>query len=217
MKKVISALAACSIFTVICTGCGDSSDIDKKLVGSWNSEEIGGNLNFSEDGKVSMSVNYDSLGIHFNDDMKFVMEDTEIDVDYDGKKAVVDAAKAFGLDEEMLFIEMERTGDENKDSLDGEYKLTGGMIYDELMDEFENAPGNLYDRRTAKLLNIKLDICDYKADGKKITLTGEGLALLDMGDEETAECEYKIDGDTLSMTEEDEDGEKQTVELTKVK
>lgn len=216
MKKVISALAACSIFTVICTGCGDSSDIDKKLVGSWNSEEIGGNLNFSEDGKVSMSVNYDSLGIHFNDDMKFVMEDTEIDVDYDGKKAVVDAAKAFGLDEEMLFIEMERTGDENKDSLDGEYKLTGGMIYDELMDEFENAPAT-YMIVDGETLDIKLDICDYKADGKKITLTGEGLALLDMGDEETAECEYKIDGDTLSMTEEDEDGEKQTVELTKVK
>lgn len=216
MKKVISALAACSIFTVICTGCGDSSDIDKKLVGSWNSEEIGGNLNFSDDGKVSMSVNYDSLGIHFNDDMKFVMEDTEIDVDYDGKKAVVDAAKAFGLDEEMLFIEMERTGDENKDSLDGEYKLTGGMIYDELMDEFENAPAT-YMIVDGETLDIKLDICDYKADGKKITLTGEGLALLDMGDEETAECEYKIDGDTLSMTEEDEDGEKQTVELTKVK
>lgn len=216
MKKVISALAACSIFTVICTGCGDSSDIDKKLVGSWNSEEIGGNLNFSEDGKVSMSVNYDSLGIHFNDDMKFVMEDTEIDVDYDGKKAVVDAAKAFGLDEEMLFIEMERTGDENKDSLDGEYKLTGGMIYDELMDEFENGPAT-YMIVDGETLDIKLDICDYKADGKKITLTGEGLALLDMGDEETAECEYKIDGDTLSMTEEDEDGEKQTVELTKVK
>ena len=216
MKKVISALAACSIFTVICTGCGDSSDIDKKLVGSWNSEEIGGNLNFSEDGKVSMSVNYDSLGIHFNDDMKFVMEDTEIDVDYDGKKAVVDAAKAFGLDEEMLFIEMERTGDENKDSLDGEYKLTGGMIYDELMDEFENAPAT-YMIVDGETLDIKLDICDYKADGKKITLTGEGLALLDLGDEETAECEYKIDGDTLSMTEEDEDGEKQTVELTKVK
>lgn len=216
MKKVISALAACSIFTVICTGCGDSSDIDKKLVGSWNSEEIGGNLNFSDDGKVSMSVNYDSLGIHFNDDMKFIMEDTEIDVDYDGKKAVVDAAKAFGLDEEMLFIEMERTGDENKDSLDGEYKLTGGMIYDELMDEFENAPAT-YMIVDGETLDIKLDICDYKADGKKITLTGEGLALLDMGDEETAECEYKIDGDTLSMTEEDEDGEKQTVELTKVK
>ena len=163
-----------------------------------------------------MSVNYDSLGIHFNDDMKFVMEDTEIDVDYDGKKAVVDAAKAFGLDEEMLFIEMERTGDENKDSLDGEYKLTGGMIYDELMDEFENAPAT-YMIVDGETLDIKLDICDYKADGKKITLTGEGLALLDMGDEETAECEYKIDGDTLSMTEEDEDGEKQTVELTKVK
>lgn len=216
MKKAISVLAVCSIFTAICTGCGESSDVDKKLVGSWNSEEIGGNLNFSEDGKVSMSVNYDSLGMHFNDDMKFVMEDTEIDVDYDGKKATVDAAKAFNLDEEMIFVEMERTGDENKDSLDGEYKLTGGMIYDELMDQFDNVPAT-YMIVDGETLDIKLDICDYKADGKKLTLSGEGLALLDMGDEKEAECEYKIDGDTLSMTEEDEDGEKQTIELKKVK
>lgn len=218
MKKVLAVLAVSAIFTGVCTGCGDvSNGIDKKLADTWYSEELEGNLEFGKDGKVSMIADYDVMGMYFTED-KFVMDDMEIDFDFDGKQISVDAGEAFGLDESLVFIEMEKSKDDGKDKLDGEYKLTGGALYEGLESQVGDEATETYMIINGDQLDIKIGICDYKADGKKITFTGSGVTFLNLSDGEEAVCDYKIEGENLSITEKDEEtGEDVTLEFTKAK
>jgi len=203
MKKLCALLIACSTITAVMSGCGkdgkkSSKDIDSKLIGSWYSDEIGGNLSFSEDKKVSLSIDYSSI-IHFNEDQKLEFSGITCDSEYDGKtlSATVDAGS-----ETMEVLTIERIGKEDEDSIDGEYDLKGGELYSELQGIFDSETSStLYVVVDGEDFDIKVNLCEYKADGKKVELIGEGVEIFDFEDDDEAVLTYEIDGDKLTLTE----------------
>lgn len=216
MKKLFAVLLACTAMTAVFTGCGDKKsekkDVDSKLVGEWHSDDLGGSLCFSDDKRVSISVEYTDY-MYFDSDMNLNMSGMALDSEYDGSKLSVVLDEDDGADEEMELLTLERIGEADEDSLNGEYKLTGGELYSQLSTMFgEDYNQDINMTIDDEELFVSLDICDYKADGKKLEFTGDGVEFFDFDDEDEAICDYKIDGDNLTITESSGD----TMELTKV-
>lgn len=214
MKKLTSILSVCAMATVIFTGCGDSdSGIDKNIVGAWHSDELGGDMNFSKDGKLDLVIDYSEY-MHFNADGNLVMSGLECEADYDGSNLSVTLGEDMGMDEEMNLISLERIGDANEDSVDGEYNLTGGELYDELITMYDNEENaSMKITIAGEDMSISVALCEFTAKDGKLELKGDNLSMLGLDDEDEGKCDYKIDGDTLTLTE----ASGNTLELTKSK
>ncbi len=188
----------------------EAGQIDDALVGNWYSDEMGFSFCFGDDGIMGISMDYSS--IMYFEDMNLVMSGVEVPVEYDGEVLSVNIEGATA-EESMFVMEMERTGSADESTLDGEYILTGGMLYDELSAMFS---GGVTGAETTIVLDgtafiIEYDMCEYAADGKNIEIFAtESPLFSDMGDE-AAVCGYTISGDTLTMV--DISGE--VIELTK--
>ncbi len=222
MKKLLAlsltlAAVSCSMF-----GCSDSKDggdkkaenstIDQNLLGAWYCEEIGGNMLFSEDNTIAVSVDYSEL-MYFDADKNLVISGVGCPAEYDGTTlAVVIGADMTGGEETEMFT-LKRTGEANADSLDGEYNLVSGSLYDELSALYEGGieADSIQMAIDGESLEIIMDFSEYKADGKKLEFIETSANFFEFENEEEAICDYVIDGDKLTITE--SSGE--TMELTK--
>lgn len=220
MKKLLAILLSYTALAAAMTGCGDgktdseseskSSDIDEALIGRWYNEDLGGSFCFEEDNTVVLSADYSSI-MYFDEDQNFIVSTVTFDSEYDGTTLSVTMDEDDGADEETLLLEVERIGDADEDSIDGEYTLVGGDLYDELTSTFSEIDADFTITIDGELLYLNLQICEYKADGETVEFTGEGVEFFEFESEEDAICEYEIDGDTLTLTE----NSGSTLELTK--
>lgn len=188
----------------------EAGTIDDALVGNWYSDEMGFSFTFDDDGIMGVSMDYSS--IMYFEGMNLVMSGVEIPVEYDGEVVSVNVEGATA-EQSMFVMEMERTGDADESTLDGEYVLTGGMLYDELSAMFSDGMAGA---ETTIVLDgtafiIEYDMCEYAADGKNIEIFAGDSPLFSDMDEDSAVCGYIISGDTLTMADETGD----VVELTR--
>ncbi len=171
----------------------EAGKIDEKLVGSWTAEEMGGgSMVFSKDNRLSMVVDYSEM-MNFKNG-KLVTSGEECDTTFDGKKIT-----AKSQDQDVLVLE--REGDADSSNMDGKYILTGGAIYDMM-----GATGmKIYFTITGEKLVMEMDMCEYAADGKYITVLGDEIGMFSSEDGDDVTSEYKIDGETLTIFSDDEE------------
>lgn len=226
MKKLLSVLFVCTVVAGAVVSCGDSDSGSKKskkkdktseVVGKWSMPSISeagvddGGIEFGENGKGSIWEETSSL-LYFEEgglNVGGTLIDSQY-IDFDGKTLAVSMSG-----QDMLTIE--RTGEENADTYDGEYTLESGILYDALVSSFadeENADLDVYISFDGDTSNVYFpDLFDYKIDGDKMTISGMAAFLMDGSDEEEVEVTFEVDGDTLKMTDDKGD----TEELTRVK
>ena len=175
------------------------------IVCSWKMEDeidgYSGNIIFDENGKGSIRIDLDEE-IAFDSKGSLVAGDMEIDSEdiiFDGK--TIDIRTDFNIDEllgmaeedkdkektskgsgeKTSIIKLERVdGDDDEDSMDGEYKISGGtlqMLVQMFLSEELSGGGSLPELPLRIIIDdskigIKLnDIFDYEVDGAKVKLT----------------------------------------------
>ena len=228
MKKLISSAAVCSIAMCMLASCGskDSGDKSEKkakavdISGKWAMENTGnetvenGGIIFSEDGKGSIYADSSKIMYFTDDGLSVGMGDnmTVLSNEYfkqDGKTLTVDI-----MGNELLVI----TKLDDTEGYDGHYSLDGGTLYDGIIqgmskDGEEEVPENVditldFDGTHSEV--IFNDLFTYQAKGNKLTLSGYS-GLMGM-DEKEGTAEFKLDGDTLTIT-----SSTKTETLTRVK
>lgn len=187
--------------------------IDEALVGKWFNETLGGSYFFRADGKLEMHSDY-SATLHFTSENALI-NNIEAPFEYDGKKLTVSADnKTLGVpatdesgdsSETVVYdvVILERTDDENPDSIDGTYKLTGGEVYktfSSIYSSYGLIP-QLSMIINCEKLTLVLSMCEYSANGSVVQMFGDGAALFGLEDNQNAICTYEIDGNTLSITD----------------
>ena len=220
MKKLTSILMVCTIAVGAFASCGDNDSKEKKskvpdISGKWEMDDMGsydvdgGGLIFTEDGKGSMYVDVSSLLYMEEDGLNIggmVLEKEYIT--YDGLNFSVNM-------NDMDMLTMKKTEQTDADVYDGQYDLVSGLLTDSLM---ESLTENLSKDKADIDLDLVLDgqtstvilnnVLTYTIDSKNITL--DGYAEL-VGEESTDNSfEYTLDGDTLTIKNDDE-----TLELHK--
>ena len=213
MKKMVSFLTALTLMAGF-TACGDKDSGEKKeksdgIEGSWGmeSDDTAVTMVF-DDGKISAAVVVPDLLEFDGDKVLFGGEElSEDDYEFDGKKFSCSM-------QGQSILEMEKTGG-GEDNYDGEYNITGG-VFSSILSSALGAEETDADMSlvvagdtTTFVLN---DIADYEAKDGKLTISGVISFISDAADgEDEATVEYKINGDTLTLT--NEDGEE--TELTR--
>lgn len=216
MKKIISALIACSLALCTLASCGSSknssnsgsgsskaakkSDSSSELIGQWALSGVGGNgvdgggLVFETDGKGSIYQDT-STRLHFEEDGlnlggNLIPNDN---IKREGNTVTI------GTDKQTI-IKMTKLTDTAGN--DGTYSLDSGSLLDVFVAGIKEK-GNLGDKNIAISIGfsgdnselIFRDLFSYKTEGNKLTLSGfTGLSSSE-GDE--IEAEFSIDGDTL--------------------
>lgn len=203
----------------------EAGQIDKKLIGQWYNNELGGCICFEPDNKVMMSMDFSST-MYFNSEGTLVMSGVECPTTYDGKTiSVIFKNVDYGSSEssdsesenessviETEFLKLERKGEPDKDSINGEYRLVGGDFYTDTLSLFSSENNdNMLMAIDGEKLTLKIGICEYTADGQKAELFGEGIDLFSASAQDDSVLDYTIEGDTLKMT--DSSGE--TLEMKK--
>lgn len=202
IRRIAAVLAAFSIAACV-TGCSGekegndeaaSSTVDSNLVGEWYYAAAGANMMFTEDNKVSASMDYTSV-MYFDEAQNLVISGTAIPADYDGTTLSVTV-------EGMNMFILERKGEADPDSLDGTYRLTGGDLYTEMAAVYEGTVTEdtmqmVIEGQTMKIL---MEFANYEADGSTLVFTETSANMLNIGDAGDATCDYVIDGDTLTLT-----------------
>ncbi|MCM1314648.1 MAG: hypothetical protein NC205_05770 [Prevotella sp.] len=168
------------------------------LTGMWYTEDEDGTFagfKIKPDGKIDMIVDVTEMS-HFTADGGLFMNGDILKseyIDYDGKNLVIEfnGKEAFNMTKD--------SGD--ADSYDGEYTLKSGVMYDSVSDD-----GN-YD--VGVIVNGEMmfagyrDILSYTINDNIVSLNG--LKNLDY-DFDTAEVEYELSGDKITLFEADDDG-----------
>lgn len=223
MKKLLAVLLSCAMITAVSVSCGSknkknknqtsssASASDSEIIGSWTSDDLmGAVMVFKEDGSLSFKADYSgTMGLMHFENNKLILSGMECDTTFDGSKI-----EANLLDDSVMSLE--RTGEKDDSTIDGEYKLTGGMIYSELTENYTNDFIINITDNSSVVLNVKIGT--YKADGSVLTITGDTKGMFGGADEigEAAgsgieHCTYTIDGDTLTLitdsSSENSDGE----------
>lgn len=223
MKKLLAVLLSCAMITAVSVSCGSknkknknqtsssASASDSEIIGSWTSDDLmGAVMVFKEDGSLSFKADYSgTMGLMHFENNKLILSGMECDTTFDGSKI-----EANLLGDSVMSLE--RTGEKDDSTIDGEYKLTGGMIYSELTENYTNDFIINITDNSSVVLNVKIGT--YKADGSVLTITGDTKGMFGGADEigEAAgsgieHCTYTIDGDTLTLitdsSSENSDGE----------
>lgn len=201
----------------------EAGQVDTNLVGDWYSEEMGGNFCFDDDNRMLMSIDYSSI-MYFDSNKTLMMSGVECPSTYDGTTldVSIDSSVLNGTTAEgessaeastMSLMSLERKDAENADSIDGEYTLISGELYDELAASLYNGDAGT---RISAIINgetlmLKMDICEYSADGATLSIINDEMNIFGFEEGEDTNCEYSISDDTLSLTASGE-----TVDFTKV-
>lgn len=196
----------------------EAGQVDPDLTGEWYTEEMGGSLCFDENNKVLMSMDYTPI-MYFNSDKNPVVYESEGTVEYDGTtlSVFIDSdvlgiesetdANGSSADSEVIdFLTLERNGEADPDSFDGEYILTGGVVYEDLSFLFstimaDDSDLGLFMVIDGESLTLKMEVCQYTADGKRLEMFGSGIEIFDITNQEDAVFEYAISGDKLTLTD----------------
>lgn len=201
------------------------------LTGMWRYSEDDDEtiyMDFSADGKGSVYADLTSI-MFFEKDGSFYMEGMEFpkeDVSFDGKTIKVSMSSDFlGLEDdgnedmaELLssgVLVLERTGAADATTMDGEYRLAGGLFSSLLMEEYESnsdmAGMEMLCVIEGENLGLKLDnMFRYSTSGSELKIEGGGSDLF--SDIEGESCQYSVSGDSLFIYVEDSD---EVVEMTR--
>lgn len=174
----------------------------EELIGRWISydESYDGlylGFDFS-DKKGSLIIDFDEM-MHFNADGDFSFNGevmTDEFVKYDG------STFEFSVGGQNM-ITMVRTGSADASSKDGEYKLTGGLFYDELIPEIQSQFGTdsdevYFDVEGENMYMIFKDLFEYTLSGDTLNVSGSVAMFGNETDSEDLDVSY--DGKTLSLT-----------------
>lgn len=218
MKKLTSLFLGCMMITCAFTSCGDkdesstekSSKKKDSIVGTWEGDIDGtaGRYIFNDNGKLTMAMEWSEY-LNMDGSSCYVGgQDVTDYLEFDGSEFVL-------AENGTEIISMKKTEKTDADNFDGEYDVQGGYLSDVIESQFGEGEFNIsitFDGKST-YFNIK-DIADYAVDGDKVTLSNMPESMSDDG-ETTVELNFTIDGDSLTLTDpEDED---ETIEFTKVK
>lgn len=183
----------------------EPGQIDPAIVGEWYNDEMGGTFCFDEENMVSMGMDYSEI-MYFNANKELVMpgesgDELSVPSDYDGSTLSVSYSdEATGTTVELMTLV--RADDADPDSLDGEYELMGGDLYDALIANlFGDIDSTVSMNISGETLSLKMSVCEYSADGENMEMFGDGLSLFGIDNQADAVMSYTISGDTLSLTD----------------
>ena len=217
MKKICGAVTALIIAVSCFVSCSSNSPsseesssgisrissapIEQEIIGTWEIDVNG--YRFQEDRKVSLIMDF-SGSIHFDKDKKPVTEGIEYadeDMSFDGKTLKI-SHKYEEFDEVLDIMTLERTGAEDKSTLDGEYNFVSGAylkyIAEGLGTEAEKINVTA-DIEGEKIWITVLDYCNYETRNNTLEMFSENMDYID----ETAtsvKYSYEIEGDTITLT-----------------
>lgn len=194
----------------------DPGQSDPAVIGDWYSEEMSGTFCFDAENQVAMGMDYSSL-MYFNADKELVLvggsdDDLTVPVDYDGSTLSVSYAdETTGTTVELMTLV--RIGDADPASLDGDYELISGDLYDAFASNlYGDIDSNVTMIVSGETLTLKMSVCEYSADGENIEMFGDGLSLFGIENQEDAVMSYTILGDKLTIT----DATGEVMEFTKL-
>lgn len=179
--------------------------IDENILGTWMNDQDG--YEFGDDRKMSLIINFSDRG-HFTSDGAFqtlgglVSKDN---VNYDGSRLYVTETfyeEDFSEDVASILIDMERTDGEDPDSINGEYKVFGGIIAELIAEELgiDTPQLNFKAKVEDETLLIIVDDCfDYETRAGKVDIFSDNLIYVDES-ANSLTYSYEINGDTLTMT-----------------
>ena len=190
IKAILIAAAAAAV----CTSCGKRSD-DADITGTWSisGESFKGGYIFNEDGSGSVYVYPEDM--YFSDGALFIagthFGGSNLTYDGDILKADVPGETALILD---------RTGEPDPDSYDGEYLLTGGSCRESIalgmgVDSPEEAE-ILFDISGDTIRVTAANTIEYDFSGGKLVLKGRNGFPDSSGKAE-------LDGDKLTVSRSD--------------
>ncbi|MBR4628436.1 MAG: hypothetical protein IKO47_12240 [Ruminococcus sp.] len=164
---LIAAAAA-----IACTACGKSSkSSENDIKGMWSvsDDSFDGGYIFGEDGRAGVYLYPKDM--YFSDGCLFISGTlfSENDLVYDG-----DILRAVVLGNDALILD--RTGEPDTSSYDGEYLLTGGSMRDSIASGMGAAsPENaeiLFNVEDERIRVTAANTIDYSFDGEKLDLKG---------------------------------------------
>ena len=202
MKRLLMPLIVCA-FTFLLTGCGDKAPVqvmETPLIGRWSSEELGGDFNFTSDGKFRLEVDISSI---MTIDADGVAQLTESDTDYSKCCSFDGKHFSFNIDGTDM-LTMTALGDYQNNPF-REYEMVSGVLYDQFAQAGDSADGKYYVSATPDKLTVLVNICDFVNDEDTVILSGSGLSSF-TGDENTANNEftYNVTDSTLTLKNDDE-------------
>lgn len=212
MKKTLSFISAIALIACAFVSCEDKessgssakdkeSKSEKSIVGTWvpsgdtleeMKEDLGGGMKVEKaelvitDTEISMNASVNASDLFCVTDDGFNLSGESFDREYDGKVISITA-------EGQTLAEFNRVDDPDENNIYGKYtndELSGGTPDEEMYFDFVSS-GVSYMIITHKE--------EYTYDEKTSKLTSTNAS------GETDEAEYKVDGDTLTIV--DEDGE----------
>lgn len=217
MKKFLSIIAASALCMCMAASC---SRPEKKIIGKWEMPSLSeagmdcGGLEFKEGGKGSLFMDTTKI-LHAEDkgicigegDDAFVFG--EKCIEFDGKTLKVDVD---GND----MLTMERTGKSDNSSYDGEYRILSGLLYDQIVSGILEGISDMKKEDLKVIIDIDgkntqmtySDVFDYKADKKKIEITGWASFLGSADENGKISSEYKVKGGELEIKNQSGDVEK---------
>lgn len=228
MKKIISALLVIAGLTASLTGCAESSKIsdvqnssvqettkavristapiDNEIIGKWWNGKSG--YIFGEDRKVSLVMDFSAMNINFTSDGEFNKAGEIIgkdNISYDGNNLMVQ----YEIENDVnIILNMKRNDDENLDSFDGFYTIYGGLLMEYLA---ENVGLNLNDIKKGDDIEFLAEVngesliltvenyCDYETIENSLEMFSKYMNYVDES-ADAVKYDYKIDGNTLTMT-----------------
>ncbi len=210
MKKLITSIIACSLAVFSLASCGKSSDTKKKektadITGKWalsespdeNVSSVG--LIFSDKGKGSIYEETTPIFSFTEDSM--VLYGYAVDKEYISEENDVVTVTLNNSD----VIVMKRTKSGGS-GFDGTYDLTGGSLYDSLANSFpsENEKADItVELKGDKSFVVLNDMFTYKTNGNDLVISGCSPLIMPSAEENSDEitAEFKVDGDTLTITD----------------
>lgn len=226
MKRFLALLMAMTMTVCAFTACGDTdNDKDEKTsasendnkenpaIGEWFFED-NGRLKIKSESEASLSVTQDlSKALYFDDERNLNfsgMKFNDEDYDFDGKAFVLHGMS----DNDMT---MEKIDD--SEELFGKYKLTGGDAYAAFTEGFSSRAAEDGAEMSVDDVSLTLEfnnnetylIIEFPVENFELT---DDAVSVSIGDNELKNAPYTVDGDTLTIINEENDKE---VKLTRVK
>lgn len=209
MKKTLSFISALALITCAFVSCGDKEDkgssekkekkAEKGIVGTWvpsgdtleeMEKEFSGGMSMESaelvitETEMSMNASINASDLFCVTDDGFNLSGQSFDMEYDGKVITIVA-------DGQEVSEFERVDEPDEDNVYGKYKndeMSDIMPGGEMIFDFAES-GVSY-----MVISMKEEYTYDEKNSKLTTTDANG---------ETEEVEYKVDGDTLTITDED--------------
>lgn len=202
MKRLLLPLILCAC-TFFLSACGEKAPTEvqnTQLIGRWSNEELGGDFNFTSDGKFRLEVDVSSI---LTIDSDGVAHLTDNDADYSKYCSFDGKHFSFNINGTDM-LTMTALSD-YQDNPFREYEMESGVLYDQFAKEGTSPDGKYYVAAKPGDLKVLINICDFVNDKDTVILSGSGLSAF-TGDENTANNEftYSVTDSTLTLKNDDE-------------